>query len=518
MARKIRARLILQQLAAGTSRNAIARSLGVSKHSIQAVAEAAEREKVSWQDAEGMEEGELYSRLFPEKADAAECVYPDPDWDAIHRELRKTGVTLRLLHGEYADALKAEGKPWMSYDRFCKRYAEYAERRNVVSRVGHKAGRTLEVDWAGPTMQLADPMSGEVSKVYLFVAALPFSRYSYVEPTLDMKQDTWLRCHVHAFAFFGGCTPIIVPDNLLTGVKKHPKEGEVVPSEAYRELAAHYGAAVLPARVRHPRDKPSAENEVWCATMYVIGALRGRAFTDMGELRAAVAECVERHNAAPFEKREGSRLESFMKEEADLLRPLPAVPYEVCEWVRGRKVQQNCHVSYRGNFYSAPFRAVGSTVDLRVTDTALEIWKGSERLSTHALMPPCARNRYSTHEEDMPDGKAWQEWDADRIRRWADRIGPDCRAVAERIFQSYAFEEQAFNACLAVLRLSRRHGSARLERACGMALASGRRSPRYRDIEPILKSGQDSAAAQQPVHEEGGCLRGEAWYGRDDAR
>lgn len=83
MARKIKARLILQQLAAGTSRNAIARSLGVSKHSIQAVAEAAEREKVSWQDAEGMEEGEPCSRLFPERADAAECACPDPDWDAI---------------------------------------------------------------------------------------------------------------------------------------------------------------------------------------------------------------------------------------------------------------------------------------------------------------------------------------------------------------------------------------------------------------------------------------------------
>lgn len=165
----------------------------------------------------------------------------------------------------------------------------------------------------------------------------------------------------------------IVPDNLLAGVKRHPKEGEVVLNEAYRELAAHYGAAVLPARVRHLRDKPSAENKVWCATMYVIGALRRRAFADMGELRAAVAECVEMHNAAPFEKREGSRLKSFMKDEADLLRPLPAVPYEVCGWVRGRKVQQNCHVSYRGNFYSAPFRTVGSTVDLKITDTALEI-------------------------------------------------------------------------------------------------------------------------------------------------
>ena len=130
-----------------------------------------------------------------------------------------------------------------------------------MSRVGHKAGRTLEADRAGPTMQLVGPMSGEAPKVYLFVAALPFSRYSHVEPTLDMKQDTWLRCHVHAFAFFGGCTPISVPDNLLTGVMKHPKEGEVVLNEAYRELAAHHGAAV--------------------------------------------AECVERHNAAPSRSARG---------------------------------------------------------------------------------------------------------------------------------------------------------------------------------------------------------------------
>lgn len=157
MARKIKARLILQQLAAGTSRNAIARSLGVSKHSIQAVAEATEREKVSWRDAEGMEGGGLYSRLFPEKADAAECVYPDPDWDAIHRELRKTGVTLRLLHGEYADALKAEGRPWMSYDRFCKRYAEYAERRNVVSRVATRREGRSRSTGRGPRCSLWAP-------------------------------------------------------------------------------------------------------------------------------------------------------------------------------------------------------------------------------------------------------------------------------------------------------------------------------------------------------------------------
>lgn len=88
----------------------------------------------------------------------------------MHRELARTDVTLKLLHSEHAEAAAAAGEPAMSYDRFCKRYGEFTVRRNVVSRLGHKAGRNMEVDWSGPTMALVDPVTGEVSKVHLFVA------------------------------------------------------------------------------------------------------------------------------------------------------------------------------------------------------------------------------------------------------------------------------------------------------------------------------------------------------------
>lgn len=171
---------------------------------------------------------------------------------ALHAS--KVGITLSFLHGEYREDAP-RGEAAMSYDRFCKRYRQFTVSRNVVSWVGRKAGRNMEVDWSGPTMSLVDPATGVVSKVYLFVACLPFSRYSYVEPALDMKQDTWLRCHVHAFEFLGGATPCIAPDNLKTGVTAHPREGEVVLNAAYEDLAAHYGSAVMPARVRRPRDK-----------------------------------------------------------------------------------------------------------------------------------------------------------------------------------------------------------------------------------------------------------------------
>ena len=218
MARRIRAREVLRLRSVnGLSQNAIARTAHVSKHSVQDVLEAARERGVSWEDVEGMSEEAAYALLFPGRGDAGP-VRADPDWARVHRELARTGVTLKLLHAEYADGCAEAGAPSMSYDRFCKRYRQYTVSRNVVSRVGHKAGRNMEVDWSGPTMRLVDPATGEVRKVYLFVACLPFSRYSYVEPTLDMKQDTWLLCHVHAFSFLGGATPCIVPDNLRTGV------------------------------------------------------------------------------------------------------------------------------------------------------------------------------------------------------------------------------------------------------------------------------------------------------------
>ena len=254
MARRIPAREVPRLRSSNLSLNAIAAALHASKASVSVVLRAAAEHDVAWEEAERMSAGEVYARLFPEREQPGP-VYPDPDWDAVHAELAKVGVTLRLLHGEYREECTARGEAATSYDRFCKRYRQFTVSRNVVSWVGRKAGRNMEVDWSGPTMSLVDPATGVVSKVYLFVARLPFSRYSYVEPALDMKQDTWLRCHVHAFEFLGGATPCIAPDNLKTGVTAHPREGEVVLNAAYEDLAAHYGSAVMPARVRRPRDK-----------------------------------------------------------------------------------------------------------------------------------------------------------------------------------------------------------------------------------------------------------------------
>ena len=198
----------------------------------------------------------MYALVFPGRSEH-ESVFVQPDWERVHRELARVGVTLKLLHGEYLDGCTALGQP----------------------------------------ATLTDP--ADVScRVLLFVACLPFSRYAFVEPTLDMRQESWFRAHVAMFDWFGGTVPRIVLDNLKTRVISHPREGEVVLNDAYRELAAHYSAAVLPGRVRRPKDKASVENTVGHVATWVIAGLRDREFTTLPELRAAVQERVEAYTGS----------------------------------------------------------------------------------------------------------------------------------------------------------------------------------------------------------------------------
>jgi len=517
MARRIQAKRVLELRAEGMTGRAIALTQGMSRKSVLAVFAAADNAGISGDDHVSHSDAELYALLFPGRGDH-ESVFVQPDWEAVHKELAKVGVTLKLLHGEYLDGCAATQQPAMGYDRFCKTYAAHTLITGAASRVGHKAGRTVEVDWSGPTMQLVDPITGQTSRVYLFVACLPFSRYAFVEPALDMRQDTWLLANVAMFEWFGGTVPRIVPDNLKTGVIKHPREGEVVLNDAYREMAAHYSAAVLPGRPRSPKDKPSVENTVSHVATWVIAGLRHRSFGTLPELRVAIRERMDAYNREPFQKRAGSRLSVFEAEEKALLRPLPAVPFEISRWIIGRRVQKNGHVVWEKNFYSAPCALIGQAVDLRITAQLLEVYRNHERLTSHLLFGEHVVNEYRTNDADQPQGEKYREWDTVRIRAWATRVGPNMVTVVNRIFEAVPVEEQGFDAALAALRLSRRYSSARLDKACQIALDGRVRSPRYAHLQPILETGQDKTSTRRMPRfeatepEVGGYVRGADYY------
>jgi len=247
----------------------------------------------------------------------------------------------------------------------------------------------------------------------------------------------------------------------------------------------------------------------------VIASLRDRRFATLAELRAAVYERVEAYNAEPFQKRAGSRQAVFEAEEKPLLRPLPSVGFEISRWVYGRRVQKNGHVVWEKNFYSVPYPHIGRGVDLRVTDTMLEVYAADQRLTSHLLAPPGVVNQYRTHDSDLPEGPRYRQWDPARVREWAARIGEHTITVVNRIFESVPVEEQGLDAALAVLRLTRRYSANRVEAACRIALTRVR-SPRYAHLRPILETGQDQPGTPrsrpEPAAEPSGYVRGADYY------
>ncbi|MEB0004996.1 IS21 family transposase, partial [Cryobacterium sp. RTC2.1] len=203
----------------------------------------------------------------------------------------------------------------------------------------------------------------------------------------------------------------------------------------------------------------------------------------------------------------------FTTEEKPLLQALPAAPFEISTWSYKRKVNANAHVVWAKNFYSVPFSHIGALVDLRVTETMLEVYRRDERLASHLLLPVTTTNQYRTNDADLPEGRSFQAWDRARIEEWAARIGPATVTVTAKIFETVFIDEAGFDAALAVLKLSRRFPPARVEAACALALRGPVRSPRYAHLRPILDTGQDKTGqVPEPEPDDGGYVRGSAYY------
>lgn len=193
------------------SHRAIAASRHISTKSVAAVWSRAEDLGVSYADVADKSDDEVYLLFFPDKF-RKETMYAPVNYEYVHGELKKTGVTLKLLWQEYKGDAK-DGVP-VGYTKFCDDYAKYVEQNNLTNHIVHKPGVVCEVDWGGKTMRLHDTDEGKDYPDYLFVAALPYSQLAYVEPCLNMNEQTWIGCNIHMFEYFGGVTLRIVCDNL----------------------------------------------------------------------------------------------------------------------------------------------------------------------------------------------------------------------------------------------------------------------------------------------------------------
>jgi hypothetical protein len=351
----------------------------------------------------------------------------------------------------------------------------------------------MQVDWTGKTCSIIDTDTGELIKAYVFVAVLPYSGYSYVEAFLDMKQEAWIIAHVNAYRFFSGVTRILTPDNLKVGVIENTRK-EIVINKAYQEMSEHYGTAIIPARVRLPKDKAAVESAVGVVSTWIIAALRNRQFLSLTELNQAISEKLHEFNHKPFQKREGSRASSF-EEERLFLMPLSPTPFELAVW-KVATVQYNYHISLEHMNYSVPYEYIKQKVDVRLTRSTVEIFFASNRIASHLRLHGYP-NQYSTLEIHMPvEHQKYMQWNGERFIKWAEQIGENTAAVVKLFLGAHRVEQQGYKSCMVLLKSADKYTLSRLEAACRKALLFTS-APTLKSIQSILKSGQDKLLSKE---------------------
>src|SRR5579863_9952939 len=304
--RKIR-ELLRLKWERGLSHRQVERSLQIGRGTVENYLRRAVVAGLSWEGVAGLSDEELDQRLFPSASvTAATVARAAPDWAKVHQELKRKGVTLSLLWQEYR-ATDAEG---YGYSRFCQLYRSWEGRLEPCLRQDYVGGEKLIVDYAGQTVPVHDAATGESREAAIFVAVLGASTYTYVEATWSQGLEDWIGSHVRTFGYLGGVTEMVVPDNLKSGVTT-PCRYEPAVNRTYREMAEHYGVAVLPARVRKPRDKAKGENGVLQVSRWVLARLRNEKFFSLRELNDRIGELLVELNERPLKVLAISRRELF---------------------------------------------------------------------------------------------------------------------------------------------------------------------------------------------------------------
>jgi transposase len=477
----------------GLGNRQIARSCSINHSTVadylrRAVAAGLDR----WPLPADVDETALEARLFPARSTLA-AVRPMPDWATIHDELRRNKhVTLQLLWQEHKQS-NPEGH---SYSRFCELYQQWSGKLDVVLRQEHRAGEKLFVDYAGAKVPIVDAKTGTIQEASIFVAVLGASNYTFAEATWNQDLPCWIGSHVRALEYFQGSPALIVPDNLKNAITR-PCRYEPDLNPTYQEMAAHYGIAVIPARVRKPRDKAKVETGVLIVERWILAALRKQRFFSLAGLNQAIGQLLERLNHRPFRKLEGTRSSRFEKLDRPALRPLPSEPYVFSQWKTAR-VHIDYHVEIENHYYSVPYALLHRQVDVRYTALTVEIFHRGQRVASHRRSTrPGSHTTIDAHRPQSH--QRYLEWTPERLVRWATTVGPFTAQLVDRILQSKPHPEQGFRSCLGILRLGKTYGTDRLEAAAQRALT--RDACSYQSVKSILKTSLDRQAELTPPPE-----------------
>jgi hypothetical protein len=362
---------------------------------------------------------------------------PDPlwmsqlEWPTILHE-HGLGFPLKFIWDERAKTLTTYSNFWKQF------YRKFPQcRKDGVTARTFEPGERVEVDYAGDPIEWYDVKTGEIHKAYVFVAGLGFSQLLFAWAAEDMKSRNWLACHRRMFAFYGGVPHVTVPDCLRTGVVKcHLYDPDL--NEDYAYLASHFSTAIVPARVRRPRDKAIVEGLVKILCRYFRFRFRRSRFTSIAEINRALMVCVERINDQSHRRFRVSRRERFETIEKAKLKPLPTAEFDGGEW-KEAKLHPDCYVSVEGDYYSAPHIHRHKTLRIKLTENQIEIFLNLERLAVHPRCRSKTGERIKIAEHFPPNSDAYYEATPQGLLSQSRFIHPELNKLFIELFNADVF-------------------------------------------------------------------------------
>lgn len=502
--RKVREILRLR-IGNGLTTREVAASCKISTSTVNEYEKRFHQAKLQWPLPKDMDDAAL-ERVLRARPATLKHHRPMPDTNYLIKEMKKPHVTVHLLWLEYRE----QHPDGYSYTQFCNYYNKAKKKVDVTLRQHHKAGEKLFTDYAGDTLAVTDPRTGSQKPVYIFVSTLGASSCTYAEGVLNMSLPSWIDSHIHSFEFFGGVPEIVVPDNTKCAVIK-PDRYEPVLNREFADMAAHYGTAIIPARVRKPRDKAKVEAGVLLVERWILAALRNRTFFSIQEVNEAIGELLDKLNSRKFKNIDATRDDLFERLDKPALKPLPATRYEYADW-KTAKANIDYHIALEKHFYSVPHHLVGEQLDVRFTATIVEIFHKNVRVASH--MRSYIEGGFTTDPRHRPKShQKHLEWTPSRIISWAKTKGPHTAALIKRILDEKPHPEMGYRSCLGIIRLADKYTLERVEAASQRALRCNAIS--YTSVKSILKKGLDKLPlSDTPTYTPSAHanIRGEKYY------
>ena len=468
--------IITKHYALGMSGMAIAKSLNASPSGVNDFLRAfKECKSLGYPLPQGITNYGIAEAVYGKNPAIAgrDLSYEMPNYEAVAKDMSsRKNMTLVVLWNRYAKKCRDCGLKFYSYRQFCENYAKWCEENKETLHFNAVIGQKMEVDFAGKTFQMVDPLTGEVLEIVVFVAVLPYSQYIYAEGMLSTKEPQWIAVNNNALAYFGGVPALVVCDNCKQAVIANRDWIAPELNKDYAEWAEYNHTVILPAKVKKPKYKSSVEN--------AVGILEKGFFHDMEEMDYFSLEQFNRDlwkhldklNNAPFTKKPHNR-RYYWDEERRELMPLPPVPYEYMErWTA--KVSPDYHVRFDNAYYSVDRAYLHKEVLIRASATMVKIFS-KEGAFICEWPRATAKSQWSTDPNHLPASyREMSEWNGTYFTRKAMTIGPNTETVIKRILSSRKLEVQTYRMCQGVLSFTRKYSKQALEETCHQALELGK--------------------------------------------